>query len=87
MTVRFQSRPAFYRVWCRYEPDHMNMATGRRGQWRVVKVAANTMDAAIWIMRASKLLSVPSAKPYPRGCIIRPHKELNRVLAARRVAS
>lgn len=75
-----------YRVWCKFEPDHMNMATGRRGQWRVVLVVADVMKTGIW-KSGHGWLSIPSTKPYPRGCIIRPHKELNRVLAARKGAA
>jgi hypothetical protein len=36
------------------------------------------------VMRFGDELYIHSSKPYPHGSIIRPHKELNRVLALRR---
>lgn len=71
-----------YRVWCKFEPDHINAPAGRKGQWRVTfcsKLAIGPM-----IMRFGNELYIHSSKPYPIGSIIRPHKELNRVLALRR---
>jgi hypothetical protein len=77
-----------YRVWCRFEPDHLNMATGRRGQWRVMKLTQFHDGAPLvhtgWDYQHGPVLTLASTKHYPRGCIIRPHKELNRVLEARR---
>jgi hypothetical protein len=75
---------SLYRVWCRYEPDHVNMPAGRRGQWRVIHchVAFKSDPKPVRNLRLS--IGILSTKPYPKGCIIRPHKELNRVLAARK---
>jgi hypothetical protein len=72
-----------YRVYCKFEADHINMPAGRRGQWRVLR------SIKLWwpappIFRVMDQLGVISTKPYNRGSIIRPHKELNKVLAARR---
>jgi|GEM_PF-3451418 len=71
-----------YRVYCIYEPEHVNLPAGRRGQWRVLR------SIKLWwpappIFRVMNQLGVISTKPYNRGSIIRPHKELNKVLAAR----
>jgi hypothetical protein len=73
-----------YRVWCRFEPDHINLATGRRGQWRVTDCYEINIQGLQFHDSVGRELAMLSTKPYPRGCIIRPHKELNRVLALRR---
>jgi hypothetical protein len=75
-----------YRVWDKYEPDHINMATGRRGQWRVTdsyKDHTSSDPIVCWVAIIGEM-EISSTRPYPRGCIIRPHKVLNSVLAARR---
>ena len=71
-------------VWCRFEPDHVNLPAGRRGQWRVVDSKPLTHKRERHVMRFGRDLVLTSTKPYPKGSIIRPHRELNRVLAARR---
>ena len=77
---------AFYRVWCKFESDHINAPAGRRGQWRVTGcVEPNNPHLSLldrWMFDGGPLLGIASTKPYPTGSIIRPHKELNRVLAA-----
>jgi hypothetical protein len=73
-----------YRVWAKYEPDHINMATGRRGQWRVTGCYEIQVGVPNFHSSVGKELAMLSTKRYPRGCIIRPHKVLNSVLAARR---
>jgi hypothetical protein len=76
-----------FRVWARFEPDHVNPLTGRKGQWRVVQSRPIIEGVAkVWRVGSLRILLVPSTKPYPRGSIIRPHKELNRVLAMRGAA-
>lgn len=72
-----------YRVWAKYEPDHINLAAGRKGQWRVVRCNPAMMPLSSDVIYFGDDLGIRSTKPYPRGSIIRPHKELNRVLALR----
>jgi hypothetical protein len=74
-----------YRVWCRFEPDHINAPAGRKGQWRVTLcMTSKEFKRPVAWWRSLEEISVLSTKPYRKGCIIRPHRELNRVLAARR---
>jgi hypothetical protein len=76
-----------YRVWARFEPDHVNPLTGRKGQWRVTATGGTWFHTPI--MRSPRYpseIGVLSHKRYPIGSIIRPHKELNRVLAMRGAA-
>lgn len=77
-----------YRIWCRFEPDHVNMPAGRRGQWRVFRCWNDCPEYHKPVFKDAEFkwqaLCLVSTKPYPRGSIIRPHKELNRVLALRR---
>lgn len=82
-----------YRIWCKFEPDHINPMTARRGQWRVISSYAweplsNHGDYNKEVKRNGSLpeLGILSTKPYPRGSIIRPHRELNRVLALRKTS-
>lgn len=74
-----------YRVWCRFEPHYINPLTGRRGRWRVVFSCVDGLLLGVWVQADGGFLSAPASKQYKRGSIIRPHKELNRVLAARRL--
>ena len=75
-----------YRVWAKYEPDFVNPMTARRGQWRVTKSHAELpFLAGQGVVRQGSEIGVTSCKPYNRGSIIRPHAELRRVLAARKV--
>lgn len=77
-----------YRIWCRYEPEHENVPAGRRGQWRVVECMPwqRWMHAAVgFSYTGENYLSIASTKRYPRGSIIRPHKELKRVLVLRKM--
>jgi hypothetical protein len=72
-------------VSCKFEPDYLNPVTGRRGQWRVI--ACGIHDRAwdlAWGDKQNPIINMRTTKPYPIGCIIRPHKELNRVLDARK---
>lgn len=69
-----------YRVWCRFEPDHINKPAGRKGQWRVVRTIPLHFEARAVLVILDQL-GVISTKAYHKGSIIRPHKELNRVLA------
>lgn len=82
MTAPFPSDMTLYRVWAKYEPDHINLAAGRKGQWRVKYCSEDNILKGLWTDE-NEMLAIPAAKPYPRGSIIRPHKELNRVLALR----
>lgn len=77
-----------YRVWARFEPDHVNPLTGRKGQWRVdhCHEAAHQYARPVMKWHGIGAIGIVSTKPYPRGSIIRPHKELNRVLAMRGAA-
>ena len=78
-------RSEFFRVWCRFEADHINPLTGRCGQWRVVHlVECWRPDLPVLNQSDVQLLGIISTKPYPRGSIIRPHRELSRVLAVMR---
>ncbi|KAF0844358.1 hypothetical protein FNL37_1802 [Methylovorus glucosotrophus] len=75
-----------FRVWCKFEPDHVNPLTGRRGQWRVTRTAPFSPNRARLFYTSVRFegeLAVLTTKVYRRGSIIRPHKELNRVLALR----
>lgn len=75
-----------FRVVCRFERHFANDMTGRRGQWRVLACMEHPSDGGR--VRTNQLINsigLPSTKYYPRGSIIRPHKELNRVLAQRKV--
>jgi len=84
MTER-RYRIVLYRIWCKFEPNHINPMTGRHGQWRVMRALPYENS---WLVPdicvIGNELCLPSTKPYPRGCIIRPHKELNRVFAQQR---
>lgn len=72
-----------FRVWCKFEPEFFNPATGRTGQWRVkICLEGGVPELGIWMV--GEKLCIPSTKKYPIGSIIRPHKELNRVFEARR---
>jgi hypothetical protein len=81
-----------YRVWCRFEPDHVAQITGRKGQWRVIcsyewkPLSGNHSDYNKEVKRNGSMpeIGILSTKQYRKGVIIRPHKELNRVLEARR---
>lgn len=74
-----------YRVWCKFEPNHVNHPAGRRGQWRVTSCYPDHYsDDKTEILKGYMGLRIASTKPYPRGSIIRPHKELRRVLEARK---
>jgi hypothetical protein len=75
-----------YRVWCRFEPDHVAQITGRKGQWRVFKSFSIHVQCArdVTLLPNSRQLAIVSTKPYPKGSIIRPHRELKRVLAFRK---
>lgn len=71
-----------YRIWCRFEPDHINAPAGRRGQWRVTRQLRLHVQCARDVIvqyMPDRLLGIVSTKPYPKGSIIRPHKELRRV--------
>lgn len=72
-----------YRVWCKFEPDHINPLTGRRGQWRVFESMYISYQTAPDVLHTSTYLSHVSIKQFNIGSIIRPHKELNRVLKMR----
>ena len=72
-----------FRVWCKFEPDHINAPAGRKGQWRVVRSIPLHFEARAVLVILDQL-GVVSSKPYPKGSIIRPHKELRNVLKSRR---
>ena len=95
--------PSYYRVWCRFEPDHVYEITGRKGQWRVklcirewdiknvrpgdfclLHAEKNFPDVYLFKGSVDYALTIRSTKRYRHGCIIRPHKELNRVLQQRK---
>lgn len=76
-----------FRVWCNFEREHVNPLTGRRGQWRVESCSgggALFSDGAV--LHYGDVIGLVSTKRYRPGSIIRPHKELNRVLALRGAA-
>jgi hypothetical protein len=74
-----------YRVWSRFEPDHINLPAGRRGQWRVMECYETRFTKqAVKVDVIDITVGVLSTKPYNRGSIICPHKALKQVLAARR---
>jgi hypothetical protein len=79
-----------YRVWAKFEPEFVNPMTARRGQWRVTGCwcSAHPFKPVINCLReadrAWREIGIHSTKRYPVGSIIRPHKELRRVLAARK---
>jgi hypothetical protein len=80
-----------YRVWARFERDHVNPLTGRRGWWRVTACwLLGTFFGDIGdhdIVQCSDwTLTFPSSRDCRSGSIINPAKELNRVLKARREA-
>jgi hypothetical protein len=74
--------PAPFRIWCKFEPDHINAPAGRKGQWRVVRCIPLHFDARAVLVICDQL-GIVSSKPYQKGSIIRPHKELRKVLKAR----
>lgn len=75
-----------YRVWAKFDPGYTNPLTGRPGLWRVVNsYLINRLPAnhdPFWI--DGDELGIVSIKHYQPGSIIRPHKELNRVIRRRR---
>lgn len=76
-----------YRVWARFEKFEGRQA----GQWRVTssypdRSPSHYPDIDFSIL-VPGLLGIISSKPYRKGSIISPHKELNRALKARREAS
>ena len=75
-----------FRVWCRFEPEFFNEMTGRSGQWRVLQCYQPSYSCkdVSHPMAGKAHIAINSTKPYRRGSIIRPHKELNRVLNARK---
>jgi hypothetical protein len=78
-----------YRVWCKFEPNHVNLPAGRRGQWRVKTCWQwNGSDYAKHDSIISHpelgMLAIPVSHYFQPGSIVRPHKELRRVLAARK---
>lgn len=79
-------RPGLFMIWCRFERDHINPLTGRRGQWRtLVSVECYRPDLPVRNYAGDmNMIGVISTKRYRNGSIIRPHKELNRVLVAMR---
>lgn len=83
-TLALQPLPSRFRVWCKFEPNHINKAAGRKGQWRVVRSIPLHFEAR-GVLVILDQLGVISTKAYQKGSIIRPHKELNRVLARKAI--
>jgi hypothetical protein len=72
-----------YRVYCKFEPDHINLPAGRKGQWRVLR-SIKLWFPARPVFKVMDQLGIISPKPYPKGSIIRPHKALREALKVAR---
>lgn len=71
---------ATWRTVCRYEREHVNPVTKRRGRWRVVSSTWGGIATPTAQVTTQGLLEITTAKHYPKGSYIVPHRALNRIL-------
>lgn len=72
-----------YRILAKFERDYVNPLTGRHGRWRVFtcwKTRYVECYATLTYGIPDVVLSTVASKPYKKGSIISPTKELRRVL-------